>query len=390
MDTTTFSKLISSIYEATLDPDGWLSCAGILARAFDTESCMIHVRDRRVGCATALGVTDNLITGKSSYEAYYYKTDVWVAAAKRQVMGKPVFGDELVSNDHLSKTEFYNDYAKGCGAFHVLGALLPVTADLVGAVAVHRSFQSSPFDARDKGLLSLLIPHLSRAMLLSGRLCSLESKKEVAFSALDTLGLGLLGVTAEGQLLFANPKGEEVLHRGECLSVTQGRVTAVDNLSNQSLQRAISDAADTTVGKARSLGNPVVIHGRNGSQTVVMVCPVPPALLDTADQRHLGAAILVGDVEPEFDPLESVLAQLYGLTPAEGRLARALLIGQSLQEYAAEVEITLNTVRNQLKQIFSKTGHTRQIDFVRHALSNPLVRMGSRKRGQASLERPLG
>jgi len=41
----------------------------------------------------------------------------------------------------------------------------------------------------------------------------------------------------------------------------------------------------------------------------------------------------------------------------------------------AQFGLSLHTVKAQLKQVFAKTGCTRQAEFIRLALSNPILRM---------------
>ena len=49
-----------------------------------------------------------------------------------------------------------------------------------------------------------------------------------------------------------------------------------------------------------------------------------------------------------------VLGQLYGLTRAQADVARKLYAGYSVEETADALDLSLNTVRTHLKQIFSK------------------------------------
>lgn len=58
------------------------------------------------------------------------------------------------------------------------------------------------------------------------------------------------------------------------------------------------------------------------------------------------------------------LRALYGLTPAETRLAVALLDGSSPREVAASLGLRFQTVRNQLQQLYEKTHTSRQSALV--------------------------
>jgi DNA-binding CsgD family transcriptional regulator len=54
----------------------------------------------------------------------------------------------------------------------------------------------------------------------------------------------------------------------------------------------------------------------------------------------------------------------FGLTPSEARLALHLITGETLRSAAAELHISYETARTQLKSIFSKTGTCRQAELV--------------------------
>jgi DNA-binding CsgD family transcriptional regulator len=61
------------------------------------------------------------------------------------------------------------------------------------------------------------------------------------------------------------------------------------------------------------------------------------------------------------------LAKL-SLTPAETRIAIALFKGQSVEAYAKEAGISINTARWYVKQIYAKTGVKRQTELIRMLL----------------------
>ena len=58
------------------------------------------------------------------------------------------------------------------------------------------------------------------------------------------------------------------------------------------------------------------------------------------------------------------------LTPAETRLAIALFKGQSVETYAKEIGISINTARWHVKQIYAKTGVKRQSELIQMLLKH--------------------
>lgn len=92
----------------------------------------------------------------------------------------------------------------------------------------------------------------------------------------------------------------------------------------------------------------------------LLVLPLP-ARLQASNSWARPLALLVLH-EPQQPHL---LEQLYGLTPAEARLAQALCQGHAPAQAAERLGIGVGTMRSQLKAIFAKTGTGRQADLVR-------------------------
>jgi DNA-binding CsgD family transcriptional regulator len=59
-----------------------------------------------------------------------------------------------------------------------------------------------------------------------------------------------------------------------------------------------------------------------------------------------------------------VLQEGFGLTPAEARLACALLAGGTLKDAATRIGISPNTAKTQLQVVFQKTRTGRQQELV--------------------------
>ena len=66
---------------------------------------------------------------------------------------------------------------------------------------------------------------------------------------------------------------------------------------------------------------------------------------------------------------EEELRDLYGLTPAEGRLALAFLSEASIEVAAAHAGLTSGTARQYIKRIFKKTGTRNQAQLMKILLA---------------------
>jgi DNA-binding CsgD family transcriptional regulator len=67
------------------------------------------------------------------------------------------------------------------------------------------------------------------------------------------------------------------------------------------------------------------------------------------------------------------LAEQYGLTPAETKLAILIAEGIDLETAATRLCVSVQTIRSQLKSIFAKTNVSRQAELVALLLSNLLM-----------------
>jgi DNA-binding CsgD family transcriptional regulator len=63
-------------------------------------------------------------------------------------------------------------------------------------------------------------------------------------------------------------------------------------------------------------------------------------------------------------PSEALLADVFGLSLAEARLAQQIARGDSLEEIAKCASIKISTARSQLASVFAKTGTQRQAKLV--------------------------
>jgi DNA-binding CsgD family transcriptional regulator len=63
------------------------------------------------------------------------------------------------------------------------------------------------------------------------------------------------------------------------------------------------------------------------------------------------------------EPIE-LLRSHFGLTPSEARLALHLVAGETLRSAEVKLSISYETARTHLKNIFDKTGTSRQAELV--------------------------
>ena len=85
----------------------------------------------------------------------------------------------------------------------------------------------------------------------------------------------------------------------------------------------------------------------------------------------LAGGALVSVYEPDNRPLPTAdhIAAYFDLTPAEAQVCAALISGTDAQTIRDQLGRSVSTVRSQIKQIFQKTGCSRQGELLSRILA---------------------
>ncbi len=374
------SNLISAVYDAALDPTDWPCVARHFARAFRTESSAIFQLNLVQGSAAVLGLTENFdAKAIADYEAYYHQKDLVAIRMAQSGPGRAMLSTEVVREAEFLDSEIFVDFARPMrlGFFWAVGGVIEVEQRVMGGIGIHRPRDARAFDAQDKRRLALLLPHLSRAMLLQRRLQGLTQDHQIVVDAVEKLSVGMIAVDAQATLLFANPTAERLLRAGLGLTCRQGYLGATDPNKDGELRRLIRQAGLASLGRSSEAGGVLALPRTGGRPLSLLVCPLRPHAL-TLGASVPAALLIFGDPDTSPSTSTQALIELYGLTPAEARLMAALVDGERLEDYADRHQISINTARTQSKQVFAKTGHGRQADLIREVLANPALRITTR------------
>ena len=190
----------------------------------------------------------------------------------------------------------------------------------------------------------------------------LQSKVEIehAEQTLDffeRLGCGCILISGIGRVLRLNSSARR--HLGKDLAIIQQHLHATDSGSNTILQRLITAmlAADPCFEVAPGS---VAIPRDEGYPLILRVAPV----IGPAHPDAVKAVITLVDLEACPELPDEPLRAVFGLTPAEARLAQRIARGDSPEEIAERFGVAPGTVRAQLKSLFQKTHTHRQAQLV--------------------------
>ncbi|MEE4251978.1 MAG: helix-turn-helix transcriptional regulator, partial [Alcanivoracaceae bacterium] len=152
-------------------------------------------------------------------------------------------------------------------------------------------------------------------------------------------------------------------------------------LRSHSAQQALLGTLQAVLsGRYGSAGNVISVERPNQPDLRLLVMPVHPDATDNPlFPSRAFAAIFIVDVESEVRISQPLLSELLGLTNAEARTAAAVARGMSPAEMARSFNLSVHTVRSQLKSVFRKTGTSSQSQLGQLVLNSPAAQRGPRQ-----------
>jgi DNA-binding CsgD family transcriptional regulator len=359
-------KLVGMTYEAALDERKWGVFLEAFTHAIGGKSAILRSVDYQIGKASFNSSYGFDPAMQKSYANYYINLDYFATFFKTVPLHTVESNENSgysVSPSEQKKSEFYNDYMRPAGSEYAMGTTLIRDGNHMVQFAAQRGKNSIAFDAEQMKLMSLLSPHISRAIQVHRKINSITVEKEWALGALDQLRMSVILTNAGGTPLFANCAAEQMLTKGDGINAHQGKLILSNPSETARLYKLIDDAAKGAPGTNQ--GGDMRVALPNGEYLHCMVMPIP---LEFTARWNIGLAsgcVAVFLSKPgslQLPPQR--LAEQYGLTPAEGRLAAKLTALRSVEQASDELCISIHTARSQLKLIFSKTGVQSQSELL--------------------------
>jgi DNA-binding CsgD family transcriptional regulator len=354
--------LVGLIYETVAQPDLWSEVTARLKAAFAAQALwMFYPTLTGADFVVLDGISMSL---RTDYATYYHKVDITLQAALRDpaaLVNRVVRERDLVGEAAWLGSEVYHDLALPNGIAQIMSAKLESAPTAAGPfLSFFRAPDAPLFDDAVMQSYSRILPHLQRAVRLQQRFdAGPQPLHGWSLTMLDQLSAGLFLLDGEGRLIHANTVGRAMLASRDGLLLNHGRLGAVE--------RAAADRLDgilraCTTGR-RVAGEMRVPRARG--HWLLSACPLSHAATMFNGVGQCRAWAWVSDPGAERPDLQRRLQVIFGLTPAEQRIAAAMLTGLTSAEIADRHGVSLATVRSQVQSIFGRLGVRRQSDMIR-------------------------
>lgn len=373
--------LINLIYEAGCCPAKWPEFLRAFASAVAGRGTLIYTHNfQTMDASTASdgGFPNAAVDFDPEFLTtinYYNHVNVWAQNETLLEPGRPVTGSMLYPERRLPSTEFYADWLRPQDYFHAIGGIVLRDGPYAMKFSSLRSRKAGDFNCEEIGLYQTLLPHLARAANIQRHFSFLECLTSTSLAVLDTLSAAVMLLDAAARTVHSNAAATEELRRADPFKLGPSGEIRVRGASRA--QAAVRTAIGAAVDPARSvkerLPTVVQVSRRNGEMLAVEALPLPHGNRGRqgtlTGQRLAACALVVHGVASRIPTVGlQLLRHVYGLTPAEVKVACAIAEGQTINSYAERNGISRNTVASQLKSAFNKTGLKRQSELIRWLL----------------------
>ena len=354
----TVLTLIGMIYEAAWDASAW--------QAF-LDAFVIAMGGRRGALGLIAGHREGSVIFRWSgwpdedirlYSERYMEADPLRARTEDLPEGAIQTSHDYCP-DHVESVAYREFYGPRGVHYGCLGVFLR-TAGGMSMINAVRTEQDGCFGEREIAILRPIMPHLRRAALLHGELSSLRAQLAAFTGHLDRCPYAFLITDPQGEVLYRNSAASQVIAAKDGVAIASGRLSLMSAKTNSEFQAAVRQVALNRDKLIRRLDVP----RPSGKQSYrLLFVPVPPSAAMPLGLPHPSVTILIVEQSgPELDL--SVLREMFSLTPAEARVTGKLTQGRSAEEIAADLGLSVGTVRTHIRRVLSKTATGRQGELI--------------------------
>jgi PAS domain-containing protein len=321
----TFSKVVESIYDCALDPTRWQGTICQIAELLQSQTCILGVHDHTMGrneLTIKLGYDDEYWW--QLHEEKYSQISPFWTPLQLVPVGVVTTRAMLVDDAEFLESRFYLEWVKPQGLRDAITLKVLQTDQRSGLLVANRVASVPRYGDAEVHLLTLLSPHICRAITISDALNLKTIRSEALEATLNALVSGVYLVDGLGRVIYMNQAAERQIKSGKALRIENNRLAPTDRMARTTLTVAIDEAIHDEAATPTS-GFSLGLPDREGAGLVAAILP-----LNRGERQNICgafkamAAIFVQDplVAPPI-PGEA-FAKIYGLTASE---LRVLLTG---------------------------------------------------------------
>lgn len=365
--------LVESIYAAAVSPERWHDLLEQLIGVVGATRGSIFLQDTNT--ARPLSVSEWFgyeQPFRNQYLEYYGMISPWLPELARSKAGTTRTAASLLPRRELEKSEFFADWLRPQGLADGVAGIVARNGNRNMILSVLHSGCAALDEKETVWLFGFLMPHLQHGARVSRQLSHLNADKRALEASLNQLGFGVTVVREDAEVIFQNRTAEQLSRSADALRVRRNRLRTAKVSETGKLRNLMANALVPKGGRPTDeMGLMTLSRTSDARPLQVLVAPLGEQVKWPWGRKR-ATAIFTVDPEQPTDLQGPTLERLYGLTPAESRLAITFCnVHGDLARAAKEMGITRGSARQYLKHVFAKTNTHRQPELIELLIQLP-------------------
>ena len=191
----------------------------------------------------------------------------------------------------------------------------------------------------------------------------LRTAASSTLSAIEQKKTAVATIDVNGRIIYANAPAYKIFGDAETFAIGDDQVIrSVDSSTTKDFRQFLFDLAEAKEGKK---GGNLFRFSRTEGESAVVVSAV---YFDGSEATKPHFSLIIADPAKTEITSAASIATALRLTPSEARVVHGLVLGGGVAEAASHAGVSLSTARSYLKNVFHKTGVSKQAELVRLAL----------------------
>ncbi len=222
-----------------------------------------------------------------------------------------------------------------------------------------RNESEGVFNEGDIHQLNFLVPFIKRTAQLYVKIHRQQKTHDALIGAVRSLSQATIVLNELLEVQYINPAAEVALESSPVLEIINNKLVIQEPVAYQQLLAEVADLtglADKTTLNAR--GTVTIPQGKQS---------ISITLTSAAGKIRINHSkmVLVQIFHPDRPLLKAgYIQKVLNISQTEAVLCQLLVNGYSLKEIANKRDVSIHTVREQIRQIYQKTGYKRQAELV--------------------------
>lgn len=363
-------EVIGKIYDASA---GLVSLEDVMVDVcdlLDSAEMLVYEFDPITGDTPYTAATPGFRSILADYSGHYVRDDPRVRHAASHPELTFLCDYDHISEAEMDRSEHYAWLRRDAGVRYYMGWREHLGDGLQWGAAVQRTPQQGHAQREQTDLFKIITPHLVRANNMRRQLTDAAQLKRGFVEALDGLGRGVLVVDGTGAVRFANLAARRIAETADGFGFANAGITITIARNNVRFRKALADAF-IGGGDGLPTGRSLTVTRPSGKRPFFMQISPFSGRDESLGEPGPLALVMIADPETRPPVRADRLREIFGLTPAEARLAIELASGDSMERIADKLNVKRETARSTLKQVYVKTDTHRQAELVRLLLSLP-------------------